>query len=296
MLTLRPDVTERPATAIRPPCRNAFATPRPFHRMSSLDEKRVHGANTDAATLFVACDLGVARITVAGERVGKIELVHRCVARDLAISETSLAVATGDDVLVRTDETIEETGFGPATAVGITDGLLAGGPEGTVARREGDGWSELGTVESVNAIDGDLLGTDGGVYRLSGDELCYSGLENVRDVAVVDTPYAATATGLYYLGNGWMGALDGEFEMVAADTADRAHAATAERCYEYDGKWTPIDGIGESVVGVSYTDGMYAVTADGTLLTETEDGWRTHPLGLGETHAIVARPADRKPV
>ncbi len=263
--------------------------------MASIDEKRVHGANTGTVALFVACDLGVVRVTVAGERVGKTELVHRCVARDLALSETFLAVATDDDVLVRTDETFDGTGFGPATAVGVADALLAGGPGGTVARRD-DGWTELGTVEPVRAIEGNLLGTEGGVYRLSGDELHYSGLENVRDVAIVDTPYAATATGLYYLGNGWMGALDGEFEMVAADTADRAHAATAERCYEYDGEWVPIDGIDKSVVGVAYTDGVYAVTADGTLLIETDDGWRTHPLGLGETHAIVARPADRKPV
>jgi hypothetical protein len=258
--------------------------------MSSIDEKRIHGANTDAAALFVASDIGLVRVAVAGERVGQVELTDRRAARDLAIVEGGVAVATDEDVLL--GESLEATGFGPATAVGFDGALLAAGPDGTVARREGDAWSDCGTVEEVRAIDGGLLGTAGGVYRFADGELRYSGLNDVRDVAITDTPHAATATGLYRLGNGWMNSLNGDFEMVSADTSGRAHAATADQFYAHDDEWTPIDGIDRSVVDVA---GIYAVCADGTLLTETDDGWREHPLGVGEARAVVAR-ADRKPV
>ena len=257
--------------------------------MSSIDEKRVHGANTEATALFVATDIGLVRVAVAGERVGEIELADRRTVRDLAISEGQVAIATDENVLV--GESLESTGFGPATAVGFDGSLLAAAPDGTVARRVDDDWTELGRVEAVRAIDGDLLGTDGGVYRLADGELHYSGLDAVRDVAVIGTPRAATATGLYRLGNGWLDELDGDFGMVSAESA-QVYAATADQCYEYDGEWTPIDGIDRTVVGVT---GIYAVCADGTLCIETEDGRRAHPLGVGEARAVVAR-TDRKPV
>ncbi|HET7323679.1 MAG TPA: hypothetical protein VFJ06_05050 [Halococcus sp.] len=260
--------------------------------MSSIDEKRVHGANTDATALFVASDIGLVRVTVAGERVGNIELTDRRAAHDLAVSETHLAVATDEDVLLLTEETTAETGFGPATAVGFTDTLIAAAPDGTVAHRTENGWTELGQVESVRAIDNDLLGTEGGIYRFADGKFHYSGLDDVRDVATAGTPRAATATGLYRLGNGWMDELDGEFELVTADT-DRAHAATADEFYAYDGEWT-LEPMEKSVVGVAYTGAVYAVTADGTLLIETDDGWREHPLGVGNAQALVA--LDRKPV
>lgn len=266
--------------------------------MSSIDEKRVYGADTDATALFVASNTGVARVAVAGERIGEVALVRNCRARDLAVSEDRLAIATDEDVLVTTGESFEPTEFGPAMAVGFDEGLLAASPRGVVARRvEGD-WQELGTIEEVRAIDGNLVASVGGVYRLA-DELEYAGLDDARDVTTAATPYVATGEGLYRLGNGWMEAFDGDFSMVNADggQTDRAHAATAEGFYEHvGGEWTVIDGIEKPVVGVAYAGGVYAVCADGTLLVEADEGWREHPLGVGETRAIVAGPADRKPV
>lgn len=259
--------------------------------MSSIDEKRVHGANTDAATLLVASDIGLVRVAVAGERVGQVELADRRAAHDLAVSNGRVAVATDEDVLV--GESLETTGFGPATAVEFADALLAAGPDGTVARRDESGWTELGTVEEVRTIDGDLFGTAGGIYRLADGELHYSGLDDVRDVAVAGAPYAATATGLYRLGNGWMGALDGDFEMVSGTTSNRAYAATTDQFYEYNGEWIQSRELDESVVGVA--GGVYAVCADGTLLIETSEGWREHPLGVDDARAVAVR-ADRKPV
>ena len=258
--------------------------------MSSIDEKRVHGANTQPTALFVASDIGLTRVAVAGERVGEIELRDRRPAHDLAY-DGELAVATDEDVLI--GDSLAETGFGPATAVGFRDGLVAAAPDGQVARRIDDEWHDVGTVETVHAIDGDLLATDGGVYRLTDDGLSHAGLDAVRDVAVGGVPRAATATGLYRLGNGWMDDLDGDFRMVSAD-GERAHAATASEFYAHDGgEWRPIE-IERSVAAVAYAELVYAVAADGTLLIGTDDGWRDHPLGIGEPHALVA--VDRKPV
>src|SRR5699024_3304183 len=171
------------------------------------------------------------------------------------------------------------------------DRLVAAAPDGTVARREDDRWIEYDTLESVRAIDGDLIAAADGAYRLVDGDLDYVGLDDVRDVAG-GTPRAATATGLYRLGNGWLDELDGDFEMVA-DGPEGAHAATADRLYAFDGDWNPVSGIERSVVDVAR--GQYAVCADGTLLSATGDEWRAHPLGAGTARALVAR-SDRKPV
>ena len=262
--------------------------------MSTIDEKRVHGANTDAVALFVASELGVARVAVAGERVGETALVHEGPAHDLAVSDQRLAVATDEDVFLLEGE-FEPTGFGPATALGFDGDLVAADSDGVVARLTDDRWHDIDTIPTVRAVDGDLLATTEGVYRLAGDELRYAGLTDVRDVTATETPHAATRDGLFRLGNGWMDVLDGAFVTVAAGT-NRAHAATANRLYERaDGEWGATE-IERSVADVAYAGGVYAVCTDGTLLVDAGESWREHPLGVGETHAIVAGPTDRKPV
>ncbi|EMA36221.1 HVO_0234 family beta-propeller protein [Halococcus hamelinensis] len=258
--------------------------------MSTIDEKRVHAANTDPVALFVATDVGLVRVSVAGERVGEIGLLDRRSARDVATTGETIAVATDEDVLVGED--LDETGFGPATAVGFSDDLFAAAPDGTVARRTDDEWLDCGQLEGIRAIDDDLIAAEDGVYRLADDELSYSGLDDVHDVTG-GTPRAATASGLYRLGNGWVNELDGGFEMVAGGPSGVAHAVTETAFYAFDGEWTRVDGVGRRVVDVAR--GVYAVSADGTLLTATDDGWREHPLGTPGAHAVVARP-DRKPV
>ena len=258
--------------------------------MSTIDEKRVHAANTDPLTLFVATDVGLVRVAVAGERVGEIGLLDRRPAHDVATAGETIAVATDEDVLL--GENLDETGFGPATAVGFSNDLVAAAPDGTVARRTDDGWLDCGQLEDVRAIDDDLLATADGVYRLADDELEYAGLDDVHDVAG-GTPRAATADGLFRLGNGWLDELDGRFGMVAGGPSGVAHAATETVFYAFDGGWTRVEAVERRVVDVAR--GVYAVCADGTLLTATDDGWREHPLGTPGAHAVVARP-DRKPV
>ncbi|WP_254840058.1 HVO_0234 family beta-propeller protein [Natronomonas marina] len=244
----------------------------------SLDEKRVYADREGATTAFLATGAGVARVEVSADIVGEFALRERCTARDVVADDGRLAVATTEDVLVGTGEGFEATGFGPADAVGYHNGLLAAG-EGRLARYE-DGWETLAHVGDVRAIDGDMVAAADGIYRLDGTHV---GLDAVDDVTTAGGPLAATATGLYYLANGWMTALEGAFRVVDSD-GGRAHAATADALYEreaVDGEWAEIElPVEEAVAGVAYADATYVVTESGTFLANAGDGWRHRSLGL----------------
>ncbi|WP_408956687.1 hypothetical protein [Natrinema sp. 74] len=292
--------------------------------MDSIEEKRVFGDREGALTAYVASAIGVVRVRVAGDTVGEFSLCERCTARGIAATPSSVAVATDEDVrafslkdgtdeagsdapVAAGDETFAETGFGPAVAVGYDGGdLLAAGPDGRVARRS-RGTDEWTTLESdfgaaVRAIDGDLLGTEDGVYRVHDGGLDHAGLTDVRDVSAAGIPLAATADGLYKLGNGWLAVLEGAFETVAADPRSepgrlvRAHAVS-DAVYEYaaDDEWQPLEGASEPsdrVVDVGYGDTVYAVTADGTFLSASDGGWRTRTLGVTDVAGLAIPAAE----
>ncbi|WP_435334548.1 HVO_0234 family beta-propeller protein [Haloarchaeobius sp. TZWWS8] len=272
----------------------------------TLDEKRVYRGDQRERHAFVACELGVVRVEVVEERVGGFELAHRCEARDVAAGPGgTIAVATSGGVLLAgVDDEFRETGFpaehAPATAVGFDgDDLLAAAEDGTVARladaatnEDGDGgWTTVDTtLSAVRAVDGDLLATEAGVYRALADDLEYVGLDDARDVSLAGVPRAATADGLYYLGNGWMDDLPGEFRLVS-DDGTRAHAATPDTLYELtDGSWRvhphQLDGHLAGLVSGSTT---YAVTENGEFLAEAEDGWRTQVLGMPGVCGLAVR-------
>lgn len=253
--------------------------------MEDIAAKRVYDDDGDATTVVIAAALGVVTVRVSGGRVGEFGIDHRCSPRDVAAVDGRVAVATEDDVLLGPPDDLAATGFGPAAAVGGDGAPIAAAPDGRVARLD-DGWTERGSVDAtVRAIDGDLLATGDGVYRL-GDDLAYAGLDDVRDVAAAG-PLAATDGGLYALGNGWMDVREGAFRVVAAD-GERAHAATSGALYERaDGAWETVELPTEaSVVDVDHGACPYAVTADGTLLADPGE-WRAHPLGLGDAVGIA---------
>ncbi|ELZ19109.1 HVO_0234 family beta-propeller protein [Natrinema limicola] len=288
--------------------------------MQSIEEKRVYGDRQGAITAYVASAMGVVRVRVAGDTVGEFGLCERCGARDVAASPDAIAVATDDDVrilgleaestsdregdtpVVADDESFVETGFGPAVAVGFDgDDVLAAGPDGRVARRTAgaDEWTTLsdGLETAVRAIDGDLVGTADGVYRVSDDGLEHAGLSDVRDVSAAGVPLAATADGLYKLGNGWMTVLEGPFETVAADPRSergelvRAHAVATDGVYEFVAdEWHAIDGSSEQIVGVGYGETTYAVTDEGTFLAWSDGEWRTRALGVRDVSGLAVRP------
>lgn len=261
--------------------------------MDDVAEKRVYDDRAGKTDLVVAADVGVVGVEVAGDRLGRFGVVHRCDPTDVAAAAGRVAVATGEDLLLRDsgDDAFRATGFGPAVAVGF-DGHapVAAAPDGRVARFESgsdatdagggpNAWTDLGRLETeVRSIDGRLLAAADGVYRLPG--LSYAGLDDAWDVATAG-PLAATGGGLYSLGNGWMDELAGAFRVAATD-GDRAHAAARDAFFERASNgWREVTlPDAGPVVDVAYGDAVYAVTADGLLLAEAGDGWRSHPLGV----------------
>lgn len=263
--------------------------------MDSIEEKRVYAGGDSPAVAYVASSTGLVRANVAGELVGEFSLLRRDEARDVAADAGSVAVATAEDVLIADEaaSTVDRnafvgTGFGPAVAVGALDGdLLAADEDGRVARRRDGEWNELEpTLAAVRAIDGDLIATADGAYRVRGDELVNAGLEDVRDVSAPGRPLAATGSGLYALGNGWMLAREGSAAVVAADPGSetgrlgRAYAVVDDALLAFDdGEWRELDRPGD-VVDFGYGETVYAVTADGEFLSRTADGWRSRNLGI----------------
>lgn len=260
----------------------------------SLQEKRVFADTGETTTLIAATGAGLARISVSGDIVGEFALERRGLATDVAAADGRLAVATPDDVLVGVDGEFAETGFGPAEVVAFDEGLVAAGG-GRVARREqgSKDWTTLGELEGVRSIEGDLVAADSGVHRLDGTHV---GLERATDVATAGRPLAATESGLYYLANGWMTALEGSFRAVASVRDGPAHAA-GDRLYardDGDEQWAPVElPVDEPVADVAYgaaADGgatTYAVTETGTVLVDAGDGWRSRSLGLPEVRRLA---------
>ncbi|MFC7167113.1 HVO_0234 family beta-propeller protein [Halospeciosus flavus] len=268
----------------------------------SLDEKRVFDESADVETVLVATELGVASISVSGEQIGRFGLEVRCVARDVAAVPGEAAVATEDGVLRTHGAEFAETGFAPAVAVGYHDEVLVAADEtGRVARYEGaaDEWSTVGTLDAdVRAIDGDLLATSEGVYRVVDGDLSHAGLADVRDVAAAGTPHAASDGGLYALGNGWMCDVEGDATLVEVDRhtasasgVDRAHAVVDGGFLAHDdGAWLSIDlPVDETVAGVAYgTERPFVVTEDGTVLLEGDAGeWHYRSLGLAGVAGVA---------
>ena len=245
----------------------------------SLDEKRVYTDTAGTTTAFVGTATGVVRVSVSDDIVGEFSLEWRGEVIDIAATERQLAISTPEDVFVRDDGTFQETGFGPASAVGYgeNDALLAAG-DGQLERYN-DGWEILGSVDNVRAIDGEMVAAGSGVYRLDGTHV---GLDDVHDIATAGTPLAATESGLYYLANGWVRALEGDVSVVASDRV-KSHAATAETLYANDeeNEWATVDlPVAGTVRDVAYSEGTYAVTEDGTFLANAGDGWRHRSLGV----------------
>ncbi|WP_224333122.1 HVO_0234 family beta-propeller protein [Haloprofundus halobius] len=268
--------------------------------MPTIDEKRVYADKAGKAELFVAAALGVVVVDVSDDRIGGFGIDYRCTALDVAGDGERIAVATDDSILLDSGdgEGFEAVGFGSAVAVGFDgDALLAADESGRVARRSmdeaGDSatWTELGPVDHPRAIDGALVAAADGVHRVDDGGLSNVGLDDVRDVSAAGVPLAATGSGLYALGNGWMDALSGSFHVVAGD-GRRAHAVGDGRVYSRteENAWEAVDvPAAEPIVGVAHGPATYAVTQAGTLLMDAGDGWRSQTLGLDGIAGVVVR-------
>lgn len=269
--------------------------------MDDVAEKRVYADRAGATLLVVAAAPGLVSVSVAGGRVGEFGVARDCVPTDVAAGDeggNGLAVATDADVLLAESPdpgTLDPSGFGPAAGVTIHgSGVVAAAPAGRVGVHDGAGWHVVGELPAPPAgLAGDLIGTRQGVVRLVDGELRPAGLADVNDVArAARVPLAATADGLYELGNGWLDVLDGDVRRVAGAPDGRAHAATADACYARGpGGWERLElPIDDPVAAVAYGSRTYLLTAAGDLLVETTEGWARTPLGLdGVAAAAVLR-------
>ncbi|WP_158058203.1 HVO_0234 family beta-propeller protein [Halorussus halophilus] len=279
--------------------------------MVSIEEKRVYRGTGNSTPVYVAGDFGVAGVETSDDLVGEFGLEHQCTARDVAGRNGRVAVATDEETLVYGTEGFEPLEVGASTAVGFDgEDLLVAREDGAVFREDGGGWRQLGRLEDVRAIDGPLLAAESGVYRAQARDLDHVGLADARDVSTEGVPLAATADGLYTLGNGWMEVLEGEFVAVSATEntgkLGRAHAAGEDGLFGYDDEWHSVEIPTEgSVVTLAHGDdvyesstegdsedvvrhdAVYAATEDGDFLLSVGDGWRKQVLGLPGVKAIA---------
>lgn len=256
--------------------------------VDDITEKRVFTQAGDTTAVVVAAGIGIVSVTVSDDRVGEYGVIHRCSPSAIAAAGETIAVATETDVLLGDGGGFNESGFGPAVAVGGPDSIHAAGPEGRISRYRDGEWVQVGQLDAtVRAIEGDFVATADGLHRLT-PELPHVGLEDVWDVAVDGAPLAATAGGLYTLGNGWMKTLDGDFRTVATNGI-RAHAATPDRVVERaDGDWITVEtDVADRVMAFGYDDSVYAVTAGGSLLVDAGEGFRATPLGLPDVVGLA---------
>ena len=271
----------------------------------SLDEKRVFEERRGVALAFVASGIGLARVEISDDQIGRFGLVQRGTANDVAVNafEGTVAVATADDVLVGDGEGFNQTGFGSAVAVAVsfTDGLVAADADGSLARYDGADWTSIGTVaEPVTAMDGNLVATEDGVHRIKDDHVDALGLDVVRDVAAAG-PFAATSEGVHrYVDGEWTTEIEGDANAVAtADARDGGRhgrgsiavvdGTTVERTA--DG-WAGTECPASDVVDVAVGRASYAITGDGTLFVDPPTakdgaaGWASRSLGLTNVAAI----------
>jgi hypothetical protein len=261
----------------------------------ALDEKRVYAGTRPRTEVFVGSALGVTRVDVAGDQIGRFSLVRRGAVRTVAGEDGKLLVGTDEDVLVGTGEGFAPTGFGPSAVVSLADGTpVAAAPDGTVARLVGDEWAPVGSVTNPRRADGDLLVAADGVYRV-GDRLTALGGTDVRDVAAAG-PYAATAGGVLRYDGGWEREFEADCTIVAAD-GTRAHAASDEGLLVRgeDGWQVRERPLSAPLADLAHGEGLYAVTADGTVLVHAapelapdgRGGWRSRALGVREVTGLA---------
>ena len=297
----------------------------------SIEEKRVYAGTADRTDAYVATGGGVVRVALSADKVGGFDMVSREPARDIAVlpcedAPDLLGIATPTGVLVSSigdDLAFEVVDTGSAVAVGAHGGaFLVARQGGQIDRVEienaevagmgvgdvsGATVTRVGSTSDPTAIDGPLVAAADGVHRViveggaePAHDLVSVGLSDARDVAGQGIPLAATADGLYWLGNGWMTAREGEAVAVAADGDGHAMAVVDGDLLVRDGSrsadsgwdadsWSGVElPVEETAVALGYGRGVsVVVTAAGTLCVDAGDGWRHQVVGVREVAGVA---------
>ena len=251
-------------------------------------DRRLFGEGRRTQAAYLACDLGIARVSLAGGRVGKAGVVERCTATSVATDGVRVVAGSTRGVLVDEGEGFERLGDPfEVAAVGLAEGcILAAGDDGRVLAWTDDrGWETVGEVDTPARFDGALLGSGDGVYRVA-ETVDPLGLSGVNDVAG-GGPFAATDSGIYRQGaDGWEREHDSPGTTVVA-AGEVVHAVDDQHTLgRTDGVWERVDAP-VLPVDLSLSDGgvLCGVTGDGTVVVRESEpdeygNWRTHPLGL----------------
>ena len=294
----------------------------------SIDEKRVYAGGAGRTDAYVATGTGVVRVALSADKIGAFELVDDDPARDVAVlardsGPDRVAAATPDGLAVAGDDpAFESVDDDPAAAVGAAadgDAFLVARGSGAIDRvaavdrgraadrdavadrtaaadQEPASATRLGSVAEPRAVDGGLVAAADGVHRVDDGAVRSVGLDDARDVVGTGTPLAATGSGLYRLGNGWMTAREGAATAVAADGDGRAAAVVDGDLLVHSGveRWggetwerasVPVD---ETVVALGYGPGvLVAVTDGGTLCVNAGDGWRYQVIGVRDVAGVA---------
>ena len=281
----------------------------------SIDEKRVYAGSAGRTDAYVATGTGIVRVSLSADKIGAFDMVARDAARDVAVLARGegadlVAAATPDGLSVAAvgdDPDFEPVDDEPAVAVGVAggrDGVIVAREDGAVERVEFEesgravaSTARLGSVAEPRAVDGALVAGADGVFRVGDGGLTDVGLDDARDVAGSGMPLAATGAGLYWLGNGWMTAREGDGDAVAADGDGHATAVVdgdllvhADAGGEWDGKtWKTADlPVDEEAVALGYGPGVsVAVTDAGTLCVDAGDGWRHQVVGVRDVEGVA---------
>jgi len=265
-------------------------------------DRRLFERGRETTAAFVACGPGIARVEVAADRIGQYTLAHRCTPRAVAASDEHVVAGTAEGVVVDSGGGFERVGEETdVVAVGL-DGehALAATAGGRVRRHAlGTGDCEtVGEVSSPRRFEGTLLAAADGLYRV-GTELDALGIDDVRDCASGTAgTFAATDTGLFRFADGtWHQEYGTESHVVIA-SGDRVDAVDTGGVLErVEGAWRRFGDAEAAPVDLAHGTRLYGVTADGTLLVETDPdmltndrgGWRSHPLGLRDAVALTVR-------
>lgn len=296
----------------------------------SIEEKRVYAGRAGRTDAYIATGSGVVRVSISADKIGGFELVADTPTADVAVRAKRggpplLALATDEGLRVAplsdetSDLTLSTVTDSPAIAVdGTEKGFLVGTAEGTIEHLEivstavdTDGatvehthTAQIGSVPEPRAIDWPLIATVEGVYQVDStgthETLTRVGLGDVNDVSGVGVPLAATTDGLYWLGNGWMTAINRPTTLVASDGDGHAMAVVDGEMIVHNGgesdpsgwdgnTWTthplPVD---ETPVAVGYGPGVSAVVTEaGTVCVDVGDGWRHHVVGVRTVRSVA---------
>ncbi len=298
--------------------------------MQTLTEKRVFGAKSGTTNVYVASEMGLVVVTVSADQIGEFSLARRGAVNAVAVGGRQLVIGTDEGVFVASHgheaeqtisaetPTFEPVGSDPVGRVVAAGsglhGILVGDADGGVYHVGTDsGISHIGDIgetgdvgepDRISAIDGGLVAASDGVYRVSETGISHVGLADVRDVSGHGVPLAATTTGLFWLGNGWMTVENGSFETVGSDGHGHAlavgpnglirHGVDNDAGSVADGVWEADDlGVDSPAVDVAYGGGIVAaITEDGTLCIDAGDGWRHQLLGIRGVRSLAVGPGN----